>query len=326
MIEGAVMEDVRGFFKSRVILTAAELDLFTRLAKGQARADDLAKELRCDQRCLTRLLDCLVALHLLSKQDGIYQTSERGALLSAEHPETELPMVLHINGLWETWSGLTETLKTGENPRRKPVANRGKDSLKDFIGAMHVVGRSLSNEIADSYDLSPFKKLLDIGGATGTYTIAFLEKNPQMTAVLFDLPDVIPWAEERLGSEGLVGRVELVAGDFYHDELPRGCDLALLSAIIHQNSPQENLDLYGKIHGALEPGGKLLIRDHVMDPGRTFPPQGTLFAINMLVNTKGGDTYTFDEMKDTLEAAGFGEVMLVRKGERMDCLVEARKV
>jgi SAM-dependent methyltransferase len=326
MIEGAVMEDVRGFFKSRVILTAAELDLFTRLAKGQARADDLAKELRCDQRCLTRLLDCLVALHLLSKQDGIYQTSERGALLSAEHPETELPMVLHINGLWETWSGLTETLKTGKNPRRKPVAGRGKDSLKDFIGAMHVVGRSLSNEIADSYDLSPFKKLLDIGGATGTYTIAFLEKNPQMTAVLFDLPDVIPWAEERLGSEGLVDRVELVAGDFYHDELPRGCDLALLSAIIHQNSPQENLDLYGKIHGALEPGGKLLIRDHVMDPGRTFPPQGTLFAINMLVNTKGGDTYTFDEMKDTLEAAGFGEVMLVRKGERMDCLVEARKV
>jgi SAM-dependent methyltransferase len=326
MIEGAVMEDVRGFFKSRVILTAAELDLFTRLAKGQARADDLAKELRCDQRCLTRLLDCLVALHLLSKQDGIYQTSERGALLSAEHPETELPMVLHINGLWETWSGLTETLKTGENPRRKPVADRGKDSLKDFIGAMHVVGRSLSNEIADSYDLSPFKRLLDIGGATGTYTIAFLEKNPQMTAVLFDLPDVIPWAEERLGSEGLVGRVELVAGDFYHDELPRGCDLALLSAIIHQNSPQENLDLYGKIHGALEPGGKLLIRDHVMDPGRTFPPQGTLFAINMLVNTKGGDTYTFDEMKDTLEAAGFGEVKLVRKGERMDCLVEARKV
>ena len=326
MIEGAVMEDVRGFFKSRVILTAAELDLFTRLAKGQARADDLAKELSCDQRCLTRLLDCLVALHLLSKQDGIYQTSERGALLSAEHPETELPMVLHITGLWETWSGLTETLKTGENPRRKPVTDRGKDSLKDFIGAMHVVGRSLSNEIADSYDLSPFKKLLDIGGATGTYTIAFLEKNPQMTAVLFDLPDVIPWAEERLGSEGLVGRVELVAGDFYHDELPRGCDLALLSAIIHQNSPQENLDLYGKIQGALEPGGKLLIRDHVMDPGRTFPPQGTLFAINMLVNTKGGDTYTFDEIKDTLEAAGFGEVMLVRKGERMDCLVEARKV
>jgi SAM-dependent methyltransferase len=325
MIEGAVLEEVRGFLKSRVILTAAELDLFTRLNKEQAGADDLARELECDQRCLTRLLDSLVALKLLSKQDSVYQTSARGALLSAEHPETELPMVLHLNGLWETWSGLTETVKTGINPKRKPVKQRDNDSLEAFIGAMHVVGRSLSKEIADSFDLSPFKRLLDIGGATGTYVMAFLEKNPGMTAVLFDLADVIPMAKKRLEGEGLLERVELVSGDFYKDELPKGCDLALLSAIIHQNSPQENLDLYGKIQRALVPGGKLLIRDHVMDEGRTSPPQGTLFALNMLVNTRGGDTYTFDEIRISLETAGFGEIKLVRKGERMDCLVEATK-
>jgi SAM-dependent methyltransferase len=235
-------------------------------------------------------------------------------------------MVLHLNGLWETWGGLTETVRTGSNPKRKPVTDRGDDSLKAFIGAMHVVGRSLSIELADFYDLSPYTRLLDIGGATGTYTMAFLQKNPEMTAVLFDLPDVVPWAKERLQTEGLLDRVELVAGDFYQDELPKGCDLALLSAIIHQNSPQQNLDLYRKIHRALVEGGTLLIRDHVMDQDRTFPPQGTLFAINMLVNTEGGDTYTFDEIRDTLEAAGFGEVKLVRKGEHMDCLVEAKKL
>ena len=325
MIEGTVLGDVRGFLKSRVILTGAELDLFTRLDKGRAGADDLAKELKCDQRCLTRLLDSLVALQLLSKQDGLYRTSEWGSLLSAGHPETELPMVLHLSGLWETWSGLTATVETGTNPKRKPVSQRGGDSLEAFIGAMDVVGRSLSKEIADFYDLSPFKRLLDIGGATGTYTLAFLEKNPEMTAVLFDLPDVITLAEARLEREGILGRVELVAGDFCYDELPRGCDLALLSAIIHQNSPQKNLDLYRKVHRALVPGGKLLIRDHVMDPERTFPPQGTLFAINMMVNTEGGDTYTFAEIRDTLEEAGFVEVKLVRRGERMDCLVEARE-
>ena len=326
MIEGAVLNDVRGFLTSRVILTAAELDLFTRLDNGQATADGLAKELGCDQRSLTRILDCLVALELLSKQDSVYRSSERGSLLSAKHPRTELPMVLHLNGLWETWSGLTETVRTGSNPKRRPVSERDGGSLEAFIGAMHVVGRSLSREIADFYDLSPFEKLLDIGGATGTYTMAFLEKNPKMSAVLFDLPDVITMAEKRLEEEGLLERVELVPGDFYKDVLPEGCDLALLSAIIHQNSPQENLDLYGKIHRALVPGGKLLIRDHVMDPDRTSPPQGTLFAINMLVNTKGGDTYTFDEIRSNLETAGFGEVKLVRKGERMDCLVEAKKV
>jgi len=326
MIEGAVLEDVRGFLKGRVILTAAELDLFTRLDKEQASADNLARGLECDRRCLTRLLDCLVALKLLSKHDGIYHNTERGSLLSSEHPETELPMVLHLNGLWESWGGLTETVRTGTNPKRKPVTKRGNDSLKAFIGAMHVVGRGLSQKIADSYNFAPFKRLLDIGGATGTYTIAFLKKNPKMTAVLFDLPDVIPWAEEQLGADGLLERVECVAGDFYKDELPKGCDLVLLSAIIHQNSPEENLALYQKIHRAVLPGSTLLIRDHVMEPTRTHPPQGTLFAINMLVNTKGGDTYTFAEIKETLERAGFGEVKLVREGEHMDCLVEARRV
>ena len=326
MIEGKVLEQVREFLTSRIILTAAELDLFTRLDKEGATADDLATELVYDPRALTRLLDCLVTLELLSKEGDLYQPTNRGALLSSGHPETELPMVLHLNGLWESWSGLTDTVKTGVNPKRKPIAERGKDSLKAFIGAMHVVGRSLSKEIAEAYDLSPFKRLLDIGGATGTYTIAFLEKQPEMTAVLFDLPDVIPWAEEKLGEEGLLQRVELVAGDFYEDELPEGCDLALLSAIIHQNSPEENLELYRKTYRALLPGGKVLIRDHVMDPERTYPPQGALFAINMLVNTKGGDTYTYEEIKDTLEAAGFVEVRLIRKGESMDCLVEAKKV
>ena len=326
MIEGVVLEDVRGFFKSRIILTAAELDLFTRLDKERATADDLAKEMVCNRRALTRLLDCLVTIDLLCKEDGLYHPTERGALLSSRHSETELPMVLHLNGLWESWSGLTDTVKTGTNPKRKPISERGKDSLKAFIGAMHVVGRSLSQEIADSYDLAPYKKLLDIGGATGTYTISFLQKNPEMNGVLFDLPDVIPWAEEKLGTEGLLERVQLVAGDFYQDELPEGCDLALLSAIIHQNGPEENLELYKKIYRVLVPGGKVLIRDHVMDPERTYPPQGTFFAINMLVNTRGGDTYTFQEIKDTLEAAGFVEVRLVRRGERMDCLVEAMKV
>jgi SAM-dependent methyltransferase len=266
-----------------------------------------------------------VALQLLVKEDGIYRPTEGGAFLSSSHPETELPMVLHLNELWETWSGLTETVKTGTNPKRKPICERAKDSLKHFIGAMHVVGLKLSKEIAESYNLSPFKRLLDIGGGSGTYTIAFLEKNPEMTAVLFDRPDVMPMAEEKLGAEGLIDRVELVGGDFCDDELPTGCDLALLSAIIHQNSPEQNLELYRKIHRALLPYGKVLIRDHVMDSTRTHPPQGALFAINMLVATEGGDTYSFDDIEGALEAAGFEGVKMVRKGERMDCLVEARK-
>ena len=191
---------------------------------------------------------------------------------------------------------------------------------------MHAVGRNLATGISRAFDAGRYRRLLDIGGGSGTYTIAFLRRNPAMTAVLFDLAPVISMASERLQAEGLADRVTLVAGDFSRDELPSGCDLALLSAIIHQNSPARNLDLFGKIFRALSAGGSILIRDHVMDESHTLPHAGAIFAVNMLVGTAGGDTYTFGEIKEGLEKAGFTGVSLVQPGgEEMDGLVEAKK-
>lgn len=323
--QDAIMADARAFMKSRVILTAAELDLFTRLAEGPATAHEVAKELALDERAAERVLDCLVTFGLLDKEGGRYTNTGKGAFYSAHHPESILPMVRHYGSLWETWSRLTEIVRRGGNPDGDPGIHMDEENWESFIGAMHVVARGLSQEVAGAYDLSRFKRLMDIGGASGTYTLAFLEKNPAMRGVIFDLSGVISMARKRIAGEGLADRVDLVAGDFYHDELPAGCDLALLSAIIHQNSQAENIDLYRKIFRALEPGGTLLIRDHIMDETRTRPPAGALFAINMLVNTRGGDTYTFEEVKDSLEEAGFSEVKMVRYGEGMDCLVEAKK-
>lgn len=321
----AVMAEAREFMKSRIILTAAELDLFTFIEKKPSTAVEMADQLHLDRNALTRLLDCLVVFGLLEKEQGPYRNTEKGAFLSAGHPETILPMVLHMNHLWETWSKLTEAVRKGHEDQSKPGLKFDEKSMKAFIGAMHVVAKGLSSEMAESLDLKPYRKLLDVGGASGTYTMAFLRKNPAMTAKLFDLEGVIPIARERLQEEGLLDRVELVAGDFYKDALPGGCDLALLSAIIHQNSPSQNISLYQKIYQALEPGGVLLIRDHIMDETRTKPPGGAIFALNMLVNTRGGDTYTFNEVKDTLEQAGFTEVQLLRKGSQMDGLVQGRK-
>lgn len=320
-----VMSVGTGFMKSRIILTAAELDLFARLLDRPGTGEELAAALSLDPRGTVRILDCLVGFGLLEKENDRYRATDEGARYSSTHPESVRPMLLHMIRLWDGWSSLTDIVRGGTVPERKPGTGMSEESRRAFIGAMHVIGRGLSVEIAESYDLSRFKRLLDVGGASGTYTMAFLRKNPGMTAVIFDLETVIPLAADRLKSEGFLDRVELVAGDFYRDELPGGCDLALLSAIIHQNSDEENRELYRKIFRALEPGGILLIRDHIMDASRTKPPAGALFAINMLVNTSGGDTYTFPEVKAGLEQAGFAEVALVRTGERMDGLVEARK-
>lgn len=325
MISEMLMEEARGFMKSRVMLTAAELDLFTSIDEKPCTASGLAHKRGLDVRATTRILDCLSVMQLLAKSDDIYRVTDKGAFLSSHHRETVLPMVLHMKNLWQTWSGLTEVVRVGPGTQLEPGLKFSEKDWKSFVGAMHVAARALSIEIAETYDASQCKQLLDVGGASGTYTIAILRENSTMKAVIFDLEDVIPMAQERIRDEGFSDRVEFVAGDFYEDELPTGCDLALLSAIIHQNSPEENIHLYGKVFRALERGGTILIRDHIMNEDRTKPPAGVFFAINMLVNTRGGDTYSFREVKDGLESSGFLDVKLLRTGEKMDCLVEARK-
>jgi ubiquinone/menaquinone biosynthesis C-methylase UbiE len=316
---------MRSFQTSRVILTAAELDVFTKLDQNPLSAEALSRSLGTNPRATTRVLDVLVTFGLLAKHDNTYATTELAAPLSSHHPESIRPIVLHMNFSWENWSQLTETVRLGHNPNNKSAAESKGDDLRNFIGGMHVVGRQLSKEIASAYDAGRFRCMLDIGGGSGTYTLAFLEQYPDLHAVVFDLPNVIDMARERLDKEGLLERVKLVGGDFYEDELPTGCDMTFLSAIIHQNSPDQNVDLCRKIHRALEPGGALVIRDHIMDENRTYPPQGALFALNMLVATEGGDTFTLAEVEETLAKAGFTDVRLVRRGETMDCLVEAYK-
>ena len=321
-----IISDVRSFMKSRVILSAAELDFFSKLDDNFVSAKELAEMSGLDERATTRVLDCLVTFGLLEKENNRYRTAEKGAHLSSLNRESALPMIKHMNDIWNNWSRLTDVIRKGTNPYLKPVVDsESREDRNAFIGAMHVAARRISSKIAGAYDLSSFKKLLDIGGGSGAYTIAFLEKNPQLNAVIFDLKSVIPISKEKVRENNFQDRVHFVAGDFYVDNLPSGCDIALLSAIIHQNSPQQNVELYRKIYHALDPGGTLIIRDHIMDESRTNPPAGALFALNMLVNTPGGDTYTFEEVKDTLEAAGFKEIRLVLSGKEMDCLVEATK-
>ncbi len=320
-----MMGKLTAFQQSRIILTGAELDVFTRLDDAAASAEALSTALSCDGRAMERLLDALASLGLLQKERGLFSLSGGGRMLSSRHPETILPIVLHFNELWDKWSGLTGVVRTGK-PVEGTGGEKGEANRGAFIGAMHAIGRDLSTEIAGAFDASRYVRLLDIGGGSGTYTIAFLRANAQMTAVLFDLAPVITMAEKRLLAEGLSDRVTLVAGDFSRDELPTGCDLALLSAIIHQNSPAQNLDLFGKIFRALNEGGGILIRDHIMDESHTSPPAGAIFAINMLVGTAGGDTYTFGEIREGLEKAGFAEVSLVRTGKEMGGLVGARKL
>jgi predicted O-methyltransferase YrrM len=170
-----------------------------------------------------------------------------------------------------------------------------------------------------------YRHLIDVGGGSGTWTIAFLRANPAARATIFDLPQVMGQTKARMEKAGLGPRVTLAAGDFYTDRLPGGVDLAWVSAIVHQNSRGQNLELFHRVFEALEPGGKILIRDILMDPSRTTPPAGAMFAVNMLVNTERGGTFTFEELRDDLASVGFTQAKVLRRDEWMHSVMEARK-
>ncbi|RLB05611.1 MAG: hypothetical protein DRG59_08845 [Deltaproteobacteria bacterium] len=199
------------------------------------------------------------------------------------------------------------------------------DRLKTFIQAMDVVARSRADSIVKAVNPGEAKKLLDVGGASGTYTVAFLKASPKLHATLFDLPDVIEIAREKLQDTEFWPRINLVAGDFYKDPLPEGHDLVFLSAIIHQNSLEQNEEVFKKAYDALIPGGRIVIRDYVMNETKTAPPGGAIFAVNMLVNTPGGNTYSFSEIKNALERSGFKKIRMIQERDDMDSLVEAFK-
>jgi hypothetical protein len=148
---------------------------------------------------------------------------------------------------------------------------------------------------------------------------------PGAVATLFDLPAVIPMARQRVAEAGLEDRVTFAPGDFYVDPLPTGADFAWISAIVHQNSREQNQELFAKVHASLADGGQVMVRDIVMDESRTQPPAGAMFAVNMLVGTQSGGTFTFAELRDDLRAAGFADVTLVRRDEWMNSVVRAVK-
>jgi predicted O-methyltransferase YrrM len=270
----------------------------------------------------------LTAMDLLVKQAGKYYCPPPiSSFLSRNSPDSVLSMVQHMAHVWQRWSGLTNIV-IGSPPSATPSTSppaRQEEEIKAFIGAMHTIAAKLAPAMVVAVNPGNAKAMLDVGGASGTYTLAFLRASPQMKATLFDKPEVVEMARQRLGEAGMLDRITMVGGDFYRDEFPPGHDLAFVSAIIHQNSPEQNLDLYRKIFRSLNPGGRIIIRDHVMEPDRTRPRDGAIFAVNMLVGTSGGNTYPYEEIRSGLGQAGFVRIRLLQKGEHMDGLVEGFK-
>jgi len=320
-----ILKMMRAYQIPCLLAAAADLDLFEKLTPESRTAAEVAAAAGCDLRAVTILLDALAAIEVIVKQEERYSISPQLApFLCEAFPQSIMAMLRHQANCLRNWSRLPWTVHSGK-PEYPGPSIRGEDADKvSFIEAMHVVSRGIADELIQEIHPGRVRCVLDLGGASGSWTTAWLKVEPQSRAIIFDLPHVIPMARERFATSPFADRVELCAGDYNTDNLPKGADLAWVSAIIHQNSPDQNRALYRRIAVALEPNGWIYIRDIVMEPSRTAPVAGALFAVNMLSATEEGNSYCLTEIQDDLQSAGFTDVQLVRHDEGMRSIVRAR--
>ncbi len=322
----ALLDMAESFMAACVLGAAAELDLFTLLANAPATAKNVTTQIDGDFRCTEILLDAAVSLDLLDKVDGRYSTP--GPLvpyLTGDSAETLLPMVRHRMNVLRGWVQLPWMAKSGVPfPRQSSIRGALADR-EAFVAAMHSVSGPIADDVITDWGPPKFTHALDVGGASGSWTLALLRAMPEARVTLFDLPDAVQQARDRIGPTEFNDRVTLTVGDFYRDELPGGIDLAFVSAIVHQHSRERNRELFAKIYRALDPGGTIAIRDVVMEADHTAPRFGALFAVNMIVNTDTGTTFSFDELAEDLQATGFVNPQLAVKAEDMSSIVAATK-
>ncbi len=311
MNPNTIRELASSFQKSRILLSGFELDLFSNLDESGTSARQLADKLHLDHHACERLLNALVSLGFLTKEQHLFFNTPEGFSFLSKKSSNYLGGLMHTNHLWNTWSHLSEVVKTGSSAHPEVINERGEEWLFPFISAMHDRAKKQAPPQLAILDLSEINSVLDIGGGSGAYCMEFVTQKPEIVATVFDLPNVVPITEKFIGKEGFAGRIKTHTGDYTSDELPVGFDLVFLSAIIHSNSLEVNQNLVKKCFGALNPGGRIVIQDWIMINDRTQPTTGAIFAINMLVGTEAGDCFTEAEVSGMMTAAGFQNITRV---------------
>jgi SAM-dependent methyltransferase len=297
-----------GFQAAKILLVAAELRLFDLLRGDGASVEKAAEQAGGSRRGLRILLDALVALDLVAKDGDLYRNRpEYEEELLEDSPRHYLAMLRHRNRMFRSWARLEEIVTGGELPTGGVLSERGAN--RDFIRAMYAASHRRAETLVDRLDLEPVRTAADLGGGPGVYLEEIARRRPQAELFLVDLPITLEVARELLSRSDAGRRIRLVPWDLYAAPAPEGLpplDLALLSNVVHGESPEGNRRLFAALFDCMAPGGRLIVAENVVDEGRTSPRGAALFAVNMLAMTPAGRTYTEEEILDWGRAAGFG--------------------
>jgi predicted O-methyltransferase YrrM len=308
----ALQQTIRAFQDSRAVLTAIELDVFSAVGAGGTAAQ-VAATVRADARASEMLLNALTAMGLLVKHgDRFTNTPDAAAYLAADGRHDSRAALLHTVNLWQAWSHLTDAVRQGTTPTGIETPQRDERWTEAFIAAMHKNASERAPLVVRAVAASSPRRMLDVGGGSGAYAIAFAQAHPALDVEILDVPTVTPIAQRHITAAKLHDRVRTRDGDLRTTALGEGYDIILLSAICHMLGPDENRDLLGRCFTAAGHGGRLVIQDFILDASKTAPKAGALFALNMLVGTRAGSSYSEEEYATWLREAGFTAVEHLR--------------
>jgi hypothetical protein len=304
-----------GFWASKALLSAVEMEVFTELAKGPETLETLTGRLGLHPRSSRDFFDALVALGFLERENGHYSNTPTTNLFLDKHKPSYIGGILEMANkrLYTCWGRLTIALRTGENQNEaageeEPFAALYADParLKGFLRAMTGMSRGANVAIASQFPWGSYKTVADCGTAQGDLIVQVALKNPHLAGTGFDLPEVAPIFEEYVEENGLSDRVHFQSGSFFKDPLPN-VDVIMMGHILHDWNLQEKQLLIRRAYDALPSGGAFIAYDAVIDDDRSKNAFGLLMSLNMLIETPGGFDYTGADCIGWMKDAGFRE-------------------
>jgi acetylserotonin N-methyltransferase len=328
-----VIELIEAFRRSKAMFAAVSLGVFDALEHRPQQATALAEELHVKPDPLERLLDACVGLKLLRRRGAAYENEPVATTYLRRASEGTLSgYILYSNDvLFRLWTHVEDAIREG-TPRWQQVFGvegsifdhffRTEEAKEIFVQGMHGLGVLSSPKVVEAFDLSRFRRMVDLGGATGHLALAACERNPDLRAVVFDLPAVSESARVYARSSVASQRIEVAAGDFFRDELPDG-DLFALGRILHDWPEDKIRALLARIYRRLPAGGAILIAEKLLCEDKSGPISAQLQSLNMLMCTEGKER-TLTEYRRLLEGAGFRNVQGRVTGSTLDAVLAGK--
>ncbi|HEX2570289.1 MAG TPA: methyltransferase [Polyangia bacterium] len=297
-----IMQHLLGYLSSQYLCVANDAGLFPALRDGPQTLDQLATRLSMPRRMVRILADALVAVGFLVREGDHYRNGIETATFLAGAPGPDLRPALRMwhRFLPKRWSRLDEGLRTGRSLHGfADFTSEDQALFSDGVGAF-TAGAALA--LARSYDFTRHQALLDLGGGTGSFLTAIRERAPHLRAALVELPSAIETIRQRLAATPGGDAIELIPGDVFVGDLPRGYDAVLLANVVHIFSPEHNCQLLSRIHGTVAPGARLLLVDFWTNQTHTEPAYAALMAAEFQMVSGEGDVYSLEEIQAWLDA------------------------